>query len=250
MSVMVTIVLLKDAWTWATPLCTIRRSFFFPFLMLIQTPYPRDTQALRRTHRRFWFASHTGATAFSRPRIRLGSLAADGQPFPVAQTTVCAAIDQSLDVHREGLSQIAFDLITLLNNFSNLDDMLFTQVFDANRSVNPSLVQDRECGRPPNPIDIGEANVRPFFPRQIHSRNTSHSSSPYFTSHFSLRMTSSDSHARVQRGPSEAARCASRSLMRSSSGSPTLGAVCGADSRREFAPRPCAGLPYILHKSA
>src|ERR1051325_9164732 len=127
----------------------------------------------------------------------------------MTQTAVCTTINQSFDIHREGLSQIAFDLITLLNNFSNLDDMLFAQVFDANRSVDPSLVQDRKCGRPPNPIDIGEANVRPFFPRQIHPRNTSHSSSPYFTSHFNLRMTSSDSHARVQRAPSEAARCAS-----------------------------------------
>ncbi len=42
----------------------------------------------------------------------------------MAQPTVRTAIDQSLDVHREGLSQIAFDLKALLNNFTNLDDML------------------------------------------------------------------------------------------------------------------------------
>jgi hypothetical protein len=80
----------------------------------------------------------------------------------MAQTTVRAAIDQSLDVHREGLSQIAFDLIALLNNFSNLYDMLLAQILDANCSVDPGLAQDRECGRPPNSIDVGQADIRPL----------------------------------------------------------------------------------------
>src|SRR4029077_4160756 len=114
MSVMVTIVLLKEAWTCATPLCTMRRSFFFPFLMLIQTPYSSDGHALCRTRRRFGFASYTGATAFFRARICHGALSAARQPFPMAQTTVRATINQSLDVHREGLSQIAFDLKAFL----------------------------------------------------------------------------------------------------------------------------------------
>src|ERR1043165_1378776 len=92
----------------------------------------------------------------------------------MTQTAVCTSINQTFDIHREGLSQIAFDLITLLNNFSNLDDMLFAQVFDTNCAIDSSFAQDGECRRPPNPIDIGEAYVRPFFSRQIHSGNTSH----------------------------------------------------------------------------
>jgi hypothetical protein len=39
MSVMVTMVLLNEAWTWAMPLWTIRLSFFLPFFTLMKDSY-------------------------------------------------------------------------------------------------------------------------------------------------------------------------------------------------------------------
>src|SRR5207248_10613883 len=64
-SVMVTIVLLKDARIWATPLCTIFRSFFLPFL----TPMFR-APPLGCPHRRLSRLAHS-FRALSSARIGL-----------------------------------------------------------------------------------------------------------------------------------------------------------------------------------
>jgi len=67
-------------------------------------PYSSNDHALGWARRRFWFASHTGTATFPRPGIGLGPLAADRQPFPMAQATVRATVDQSFNIHRESLS--------------------------------------------------------------------------------------------------------------------------------------------------
>src|SRR5687768_1270726 len=159
----------------------------------------------------------------------------------MTQAPIRSRIDQTLDVHRECFSKIALDLIFLIDNLADLDDLVLTEIFDPDGAIDPGLVQNVSGGRPADAEYIGQADVRPFFSRQIHSRDTCHI--PFPPSLLSLRMASSDSIARVNEGPSQppilaaprrisfpwAARCASRSLMRSSSDVPIPAVVCAED---------------------
>src|SRR5687767_8473894 len=119
----------------------------------------------------------------------------------MTQAPIRSRIDQTLDVHRECFSEIALDLVFLIDNLADLDDLVLTEIFDPDGAIDPGLVQNVSGGRPADAEYIGQADVRPFFSRQIHSRDSCH----IFTSScslLSLRMISSDSIARVNEGPS------------------------------------------------
>src|SRR5687768_3204437 len=152
----------------------------------------------------------------------------------MTQAPIRSRIDQTLDVHRECFSKIALDLIFLIDNLADLDDLVLTEIFDPDGAINPGLIQNVSGGRPADAEYIGQADVRPFFSRQIHSRNTCHISSylPFkvFRSRgwMSLFSPAHPSAPRRLIFP-WAARCASRSLMRSSSDIPIPAVVCAED---------------------
>ena len=79
----------------------------------------------------------------------------------MAKTTIRAGIDQTLDVHREGFPQIAFNLIVLIDNFSDLDDLIFAQILDPDGAVDSGLAQDVTGCCPADPEHIGQADIRP-----------------------------------------------------------------------------------------
>src|SRR5688572_20244046 len=92
----------------------------------------------------------------------------------MTQAPIRSRIDQTLDVHRECFSKIALDLVFLIDNLADLDDLVLTEIFDPDGAIDPGLVQNVSGGRPADAEYIGQADVRPFFSRQIHSCNTCH----------------------------------------------------------------------------
>src|SRR3954451_14003335 len=87
-SVMVMIVLLKVAATWATP-CT---TFFFSFLR----GRPPFFSAMLLRH--LLLAGDRLGRTFSRTRIGMGALAAHGKSAAVAQAPIAAEVHQPLDI--------------------------------------------------------------------------------------------------------------------------------------------------------
>src|SRR6476620_5761659 len=86
--------------------------------------------------------SYTGASALPRSRVGFRTLAPYRQAFSMSKTAIRAGIDHPLDVHGKCFSQVAFDLVFLLDDLADLDDLIFTEILHADRAVNPGLVQD------------------------------------------------------------------------------------------------------------
>src|SRR5512146_2600495 len=100
----------------------------------------------------------------------------------MAQAAVRPGVDQSLDVHRKRFSQVAFDLILLIDDLADLDDLIFTQILHADRTIDPGLVQNVAGRRPADPEYIGDADIRPLLSGDIRSGDTCHTASPRRTS--------------------------------------------------------------------
>src|SRR5689334_3021649 len=135
-SVMVMIVLLKLACTWATPLVPTLRSRFFAFFTSATCYLLRGAGSgtpiachLRRQFKPCSPALRAGSALALLPglrllaadrhllrtltgaRVRLRALPMHRQPTPVAQPPVSADVHEALDVHRMLAAERAFDLV-------------------------------------------------------------------------------------------------------------------------------------------
>src|SRR5690242_2637453 len=137
-------------------------AFFYAHTRLLQWNVLR---ARRRAGGRFRFAAHSSTTALPCPRVGFRTLAANRQAFTMAETAICAGIDQPLDVHGKRFSEITFDLVLLLNDLADLHNLIFTEILHTNRAIDPGLIQDVPRRSPPDPKYIGQANVRPLLSR-------------------------------------------------------------------------------------
>lgn len=83
-------------------------------------------------------------------------------------------VNEALDVHRDGLAQIAFNLMILIDDLADLHDLVFAKILDPDRAVDAGLLEDL-TGRPPaDPEHIGQTDIRPLFPGQIDSGYACH----------------------------------------------------------------------------
>src|SRR5690606_2009264 len=95
-SVIVMMVLLNEAWTWAMPSVTTRLIFFFVLACAgLAIVYPLLPDGLARTL--------AGAC------IGLGALAAQRQATTVTQAAVAAQVHQTLDRHADFAAEVALD---------------------------------------------------------------------------------------------------------------------------------------------
>src|SRR5215468_8901184 len=137
-SVMVIIVLLKDAFTWATPEAMFLRSrrrtrtaslpILNPFATRLSGPHISSQSLLLAGDRLGW--------TFAGPRIGVGALAANRQAAPMAQTPIATEIHEPFDVHRRLAPQIAFDEIVAINHFADLQNLLVCEL------RHPPLIRD------------------------------------------------------------------------------------------------------------
>src|SRR3954454_7401706 len=152
-SVMVIIVLLKLAFTCATPAVMFLRSRrrrrcgsraieccpnLFPFVLGpgFQTSSAHPEWGLsegegpyRRTGL-FLLAGDRLGLALAGASVGVGALAADREALPVADTAVGGEVHQPLDVHRGLAAKVALDLVVGVDRLSDLEDFLVGQVLD------------------------------------------------------------------------------------------------------------------------
>src|SRR6185295_13572355 len=187
MSVMVTCVLLKEAWMWATPWTTWRFSFlgFLELDFLVGTAgAAADTgSAIRFLPLRLGGGGGLGADqrparALARARIGMGALAAHGEVAAVAHPAVGADLHQPLDVHRHFLAEVAFDLALLVDDLRDAAGFFLGEVLDAHARVDPGLAEDLVRAAHADPVDVGQRDLHALRARQVDACDTCHLSLP------------------------------------------------------------------------
>src|SRR5689334_6420322 len=139
-SVMVTVVLLNDAWMCASPWWTMRFSprflnvfLRFPAPSFFSGVAPSGLAAaslLAIDLHNLLLGDRALARALARPRVGLRALAAHRQAAAVAQAAEAADFHQPLDVHRDLLAEIALDAALLLDDPADLAHIVFGQILD------------------------------------------------------------------------------------------------------------------------
>src|SRR5579872_6985734 len=122
-------VLLNDAWMCMRPLVT---TFFSFFLNVFFLPVFAGALAMNSSlglAGRFLLVGDCASTR-SLPGARVGmrTLSANRQAAAMAEATIGAHFDETLDVHRNFLAQIAFDCALVFNQGSDLVHLVLGQI--------------------------------------------------------------------------------------------------------------------------
>src|SRR5262245_1082668 len=208
-SVIVTVVLLNDAWMCASPWWTMRFSprFLKVFLRFPATPSffsgvapsgvaasafaitePRRLQwAVRSGQGRncplpaaycslhnFFLSNRALARTLPRARIGSGALAAYRQAAAVAHPPEAADFHQPLDVHRHFLAQVALDAALLFDDPADLPHVVLGQILDAHVGAHPGVLQDAVRSDAADAENVGQTDLHSLGSREINAGNTRH----------------------------------------------------------------------------
>src|SRR6516164_4381853 len=94
--------------------------------------------------------------------VGMGALAADRQPAAVTQPTIAAEIHQPLDVHGDLTPEVAFHHIVMIDDFANLQHLLIGQLGHAPGIGNSDFPHDFTGLFRPNAVDILQSNNYPL----------------------------------------------------------------------------------------
>src|SRR6185312_1020465 len=168
-SVMVTMVLLKVAATWATPTTT----FFFSFLRARGALPPAFlSSAILLGH--FLLAGDRLGGAFARAGVGVRALAADRKPPAVTQAAIAPQIHQALDVHRHIAAKITLHQIIAIDDFADLNDLGFGQIAHAARRIDTQLGDDLVGDMRPDSMNVAKADFDSLLGRDIDAGDTCH----------------------------------------------------------------------------
>src|SRR5579863_129764 len=151
---------------WATPVWTLRFSFFFaPFL----TPILFRLLLLG--------SDRLALTPFAGSGIGPGSLSSHRKSSSMPQAPVTPDVHQPLDVHGDLSAKVAFDPEVPFDDLPEPDDLLLPKILDPGIRVDLRHLEDPIRGGPSDPENIREADLDSFFSGQIHTGYPSHVSS-------------------------------------------------------------------------
>src|SRR6267143_290811 len=214
MSEMVTMVLLKEACTCTSPCGTCLRSFFLnvfflPFFSGAAAAPPAAvafaivsiqwsvvggqssvdqklcwppisdhwTLFLCLCRRLFLLRDSSLARAFAGARIGVRALAANRQVSPVAKSAIGTDFDETLDVHRNLLAQVALDHSFRLDDRADAIDLFLVQVLDLFHGVHFGLVENVYGSRLADAVDVSQRDIDVLLARKIDACDTCHSCS-------------------------------------------------------------------------
>jgi hypothetical protein len=92
----------------------------------------------------------------------------------VAQSSVASDVHQSLNVHLDSLSQVAFDFTLRFENRPDPAQFVFAQINDASVKVDCGLFENRACARTTDAVDICQPNLGSFVWWKIDASYTCH----------------------------------------------------------------------------
>src|SRR5579875_3353108 len=156
-----------------------RNVFAFPLLELLALASLRaGTLLLCLRHGllgRFLLAGNGSLTgSLAGASVGVGALAADREAAAVAQATVGLNLDQALDVQADLLAEVALDLAFLLDDVTNLVELVFVQRGHLGERVNAGLVQNLQGAGLADAIDVRERNACLLVRWQVDAGDTGH----------------------------------------------------------------------------
>src|SRR3990172_9096253 len=170
-SVIVIIVLLKLAFTCATPqvmfLRSRRRRRGVVVLAIIDPAFGAGRCL-------FLLAGDRPRLALAGARVGMRALTMHRQALAVAQAPVAAEVHEPLDVHRHLAAQVAFDPVVAVDHLADAHDLVFGELIDPPRFRDTDLFADLPGFRPADPMDIAEADQRPLLRGDIDAGYTGH----------------------------------------------------------------------------
>src|SRR5690348_7725825 len=101
-------------------------------------------------------------------------LAADRQAAAVTVSAIGTNLDQTLDVHRDVLAQVAFNVAFRLDHLADAVDFVFAEIlhllvaFDVRGAENTGRAWMADA------VDVGQRDLRVLIARKVHACNTSH----------------------------------------------------------------------------
>jgi hypothetical protein len=120
-------------------------------------------------------SSHcTALRALAGARVGVGSLASARKPASVAETTVATEIHQSLDVHVDLTTKVAFDLEVLVDALADLLDVGVVEILGALALGNPRNLTDLLRVMRADSVDVLQRNHRMFPTWKVDTCDTSH----------------------------------------------------------------------------
>src|SRR6478735_3652411 len=156
-SVIVTSVLLNEAWMWATPLWT---TFFSPrFLKTFLRPAAPDFFSSAMVLHRLLLRDGALARALPRARVGLRALASHRQAAAMPQAAVAADLHQALDVERNFLAEVPLHAAHFFDHLRNGAHILFRQVLDPHVRADARCLEDVARALAPDAEDVGESDL-------------------------------------------------------------------------------------------
>ena len=95
----------------------------------------------------------------------------------MTQTTVRLDLDQALDIERDLLAEVAFNLTLLLDDLTNGVELIFVKRSNLDDGIDVGFGENLRCARIPDAVDVGESDAYLLIIRYVDSGNTCHSGS-------------------------------------------------------------------------
>src|SRR5579871_2465245 len=114
------------------------------------------------------------ARSFARAGIGMGALSANRQVAAMTESTVGADFDETLDVHRNFLAQIALDQSLGLDDRTDAVDLFFAEVLNLLHRLDLGFVENARGARMPDAVNVGQRDVDVLLAGKIHACNTCH----------------------------------------------------------------------------
>ncbi len=90
----------------------------------------------------------------------------------MAQTAITAKVHESLDIHGDLATQIAFDFDFAVNQFADFCDLGFRQIIRSGIRINLRFRKNILSDRTTDAVNVGQGDLNPFVSRQIYTSNT------------------------------------------------------------------------------
>src|SRR5579872_2121326 len=118
------------------------------------------------------------ARSFARAGVGMGALSANRQVAAMTEPAIGADFDETLDVHRNFLAQIAFDQTLGLDDRTDAVNFFFAEVLNLLHRFDLGFVENARRARMPDAINVGQRDVDVLLAGKIHACNTCHSMTP------------------------------------------------------------------------
>src|SRR5690606_33154283 len=164
-SVMVTMVLLKLAFTWATPDVMFLRS------RRLTRP---GSLAIGQVFLLLLLAGDRLGRTLPGAGVGVRALTADRQALAVTQAAVAGQVHQALDVHRGLATQVALDGVIPVDGLADLQDLGVGQLVHPTRRLDADLLGDFLGGRRADAVDVLKRDFDALVGRDVDASDTGH----------------------------------------------------------------------------